>query len=261
MEQFKFKKKYGQNFLKHDGIVKKIVSSTEIDKDSIVIEVGPGRGILTSELSKVAKNVLCYEIDTELRDDLNEKFSNTNVDIIYEDFLKRDVSKDIKDYEYKKLYFVSNLPYYITTPILLKLIEEKLLFNKIVIMVQEEVGNRFSAKPGTKNYSSITVFLNYFYDLKKEFKVSRKEFIPEPNVDSAVISLTVKENIEKAHDEEKFFRLVRDSFKYKRKNIKNNLKNYNLDIVREVLVKNNFNLTSRAEEIPLNVFIEMSNSL
>ena len=261
MEQFRFKKKYGQNFLKHDNVVKKIVDCAGIKANSLVIEVGPGRGILTSELSASAQNVLAYEIDLELKDTLEEKFLNTNVDIIYGDFLERDISKDIEKYEYEDLYFISNLPYYITTPILIKLIEEKLLFNKIVIMVQEEVGNRFSAKPGTKDYSSITVFLNYFYDLKKEFKVSRKEFIPEPNVDSVIISLTKKKDQAKSNNEVMFFKLVRDSFKYKRKNIKNNLKNYDLDIIKYVLLKNGLDLTSRAEEIPLHVFIEISNNI
>ena len=261
MEQFNFKKKYGQNFLRHDGVVKKIVNCAEIDNDSLVIEVGPGKGILTKELMKTAKNVLCYEIDSELKNILEQEFLNTNVNIIYDDFLTRNINEDIMKYQYESLYFVSNLPYYITTPILVKLIDEKIVFNKIVIMVQEEVGNRFSAKTGTKDYSSITVFLNYFYDLKKEFKVNRKEFIPAPNVDSIVISLTKKEKIEKAKNEELFFKLVRDSFKYKRKNIRNNLKNYNLEVIKEVLQKNGFDLTSRAEELPLSVFIEISNNL
>ena len=261
MEGFNFKKKYGQNFLKDKNKVKKIVDSADIKDNSLVIEVGPGGGILTTELSLKADNVLCYEIDLELKPILENKFSKNNVKIIFDDFLNRNIENDIEKYNYDNLYFISNVPYYITTPILMKLINSSLNFDKIVIMVQEEVGERFSAKPNSKDYSSITVFLNYYFDVKKEFKVNRLEFNPVPNVDSEVISFTRKKELLKLKDKELFFKLVKDSFKFKRKNIKNNLKGYNLDIIERILKSNNLDLTSRAEQLPIEVFVEMSNEL
>ena len=261
MEDFNFKKKYGQNFLKDKNKVKKIVDSANIKDNSLVIEVGPGGGTLTTELSLKADNVLCYEIDLELKPILENKFSKNNVKIIFDDFLNRNIENDIEKYNYDNLYFISNVPYYITTPILMKLINSSLNFDKIVIMVQEEVGERFSAKPNSKDYSSITVFLNYYFDVKKEFKVNRLEFNPVPNVDSEVISFTRKKELLKLKDKELFFKLVKDSFKFKRKNIRNNLKGYNLDIIDRVLKNNNLDLTSRAEQLPIEVFVEMSNKL
>ena len=261
MEDFNFKKKFGQNFIKNKNIIDRIVSSVGIDKDSLVLEVGPGKGVLTRELSKKAGNVLCYEIDNDLKEDLTNEFSGTNVDIIFDDFLNRNINDDIKNYKYKKLYFVSNVPYYITTPILMKLIDSSLDLEQITIMVQEEVGDRFSATPGNKAYGSITVFLNYFYNIRKEFKVSRNEFVPVPNVDSIVISFTKKNELIPLKNKDTFFKLIKDSFQFKRKTIRNNLKNYDLDKISNVLEKNNFSLTTRAEEIPVEVFVEMANEI
>lgn len=261
MEKFTFKKKFGQNFLKDSMIVKKIVRSAGVEKKSLVIEVGPGRAILTDELSKACKNVVCYEIDLELKQYLEDRFKDSNVSIIFDDFLNRNIENDIRSYQYDTLYFVSNVPYYITTPILMKLIESNLNFQKIVMMVQEEVGERFSALPNHKNYGSITVFLNYFFDIKKEFRVKRSEFIPQPNVDSMVISLTKKRDLLFLKNKDHFFQLVRDSFRFKRKTIKNNLKMYDLSIISKVLEKNNLSLSSRAEQIPMEIFVQMSNQL
>ncbi len=262
MEKFNFKKKFGQNFLRDNHIVNKIVLESQIPEDTLVVEVGPGKGILTKELSKNVKNVLCYEIDEELQYELiklQEEY--TNVKFKFCDFLNSDLNSDLKKYKYKHLYFISNVPYYITTPILMKIMDSKLPFEKIVMMVQKEVGERFSAKPGNKNYSSITVFLNYFYNIKKLFNVNRKEFIPVPNVDSEVISLELKKEKSFVKNEEFFFKLVRDSFKFKRKTIKNNLKNYDIKKLEDVLNDNGFTLESRAETIPVEVFIQISNAL
>lgn len=262
MEKFNFKKKFGQNFLKDVRVVEKIVSVANITKEDLVIEVGPGKGILTKELARRAKKVLCYEIDLELKEYLlNLQETHQNIDIIFEDFIKRDIDLDITKYDYKNIYFVSNVPYYITTPILMKIMNSNISFSKIVMMVQKEVGDRFSAKPKTKEYGSLTVYLNYFYQVKKEFLVNRKEFIPVPNVDSVVVSFTKKEELLKVNDLEFFFQLVRDSFQFKRKNIKNNLSKYDLQQIEEVLGKSNYHLTSRAEELPVEVFVEISNAL
>ena len=262
MESFIFKKSFGQNFLQDNNIIKSIVDKTSIKPNSLVIQVGPGRGVLTKELSKVAKDVLAYEIDTRLEEELDENLREChNVSIIYDDFLNRNINDDIEKYSYDNIYFVANLPYYITTPIIIKLIESKIDFKEVTVMIQKEVAERFSAKIGTRDYSSITVFLNYYYDIEKLLFVSRNAFYPKPNVDSMVIALKKKEKREKVINEELFFRLVRDSFKFKRKNIRNNLKNYDLDIVLDVLSKYNKDLTSRAEELELSVFVDLANAL
>ena len=258
----KFKKKFGQNFIKDNTLIKKIVSYASIDKDSLVIEIGPGAGALTEELCLSSKYVLAYEIDLDLKDKLEElKKDNNNLEIIFDDFLKRDVIKDIKKYDYKHLYVISNLPYYITTPIINKLITDKIDVEKLVIMVQKEVASRFLAKSNSRDYSSLTVFLNYHFDIKKLFDVSRNVFVPKPNVDSSVVELKRKKDKINVKDIDFFYKLVRDSFRFKRKNIKNNLNGYNLDKIKEILEKYNLDLTVRAEDLDLDIFIEICNNL
>ena len=259
-ENFNFKKKFGQNFIVDKNIIHSIISKSNIDKDTLVIEIGPGAGSLTTELDEVAAHVIAYEIDKTLKPILDKK-NLTNTNIIYEDFLKRNVLEDLKKYNYKKIYVVANLPYYITTPIIIKLIEEKLNIDKIVVMVQKEVGDRFKAKPNTKEYNSLSIFLNYYYTVEKLLDVSKNVFIPKPNVDSIVVSFTKKENKIKVDNEKLFFKLVRDSFKQKRKTLKNNLKGYNLEKIEEVLKKHNLDLTVRAEALPTEIFAEIANNL
>ena len=259
-ENFNFKKKFGQNFIVDKNIIHSIISKSNIDKDTLVIEIGPGAGSLTTELNKVSGHVLAYEIDKTLKPVL-EKHNLNNTTIIYEDFLKRNILDDLKKYNYQKIYVVANLPYYITTPIIIKLIEDKLNIDKIVVMVQKEVGDRFKAKPNTKEYNSLSIFLNYYYTVEKLLDVSKNVFIPKPNVDSIVVSFTKKEHKIKVDNEELFFKLVRDSFKQKRKTLKNNLKGYNLEKIEEVLKKHNLDLTIRAEALPIEIFAEIANKL
>jgi len=264
MEKYdvKFKKKFGQNFLKDNRIVKRIVGITGITSNDLVIEVGPGGAILTKELAIQAKNVLCYEIDRDLIDELSKKLEDySNVDILFQDFLNSDLLNDIDDYSYESLYFVSNVPYYITTPIILKLLQSNLSFKKIVMMVQKEVGDRFSTLPGSREYGSITVLLNYFYDVKKEFSVSRKEFIPEPNVDSVVVSFQEKEDKLPLKDFSYFEQILHDSFQFKRKTLRNNLKKYDLKKIEEVLKKYDYDLNVRAEMLSVEVFVDLANAL
>lgn len=264
MEKYdvKFKKKFGQNFLKDVNIVKRIVDVSGVDQESLVIEVGPGGAIMTRELALVAKQVLAYEIDQDLSTELSKRLEDfDNVDILFQDFLDSDLISDVKSYNYKKLFFVSNVPYYITTPIILKLISSNLHFEKIVMMVQKEVGDRFSTLPGSREYGSITVLLNYFYDIKREFFVSRKQFVPQPNVDSLIVSFTEKENRLELNDFHFFEKIVRDSFQFKRKNIRNNLKQYDLDIVARVLDDYGYDLSVRAENLSVEVFVELANAL
>ena len=259
---FNFKKKFGQNFIIDENIIKSIITKSDIDENTLVIEIGVGAGALTIGLSQVAKNVLCYEIDETLKQVLDVTLKNKkNVDIIYKDFLQADIKNDIKKYEYKKIYVIANLPYYITTPIIMRIIESKIDVDKIVVMVQKEVGDRFKASPNTKDYNSLSVFLNYYFDIKKLLDVSRNVFMPKPNVDSIVVEFKKKENIYKVKNEDFFFKLIRDSFVQKRKTIRNNLKGYDLDKIETVLKKHNFDLSVRAEQLPIEIFVELANYL
>ena len=257
---FNFKKKFGQNFITDKNIIEAIANKAEIDKETLVIEIGPGAGSLTSTLGKQAKNVIAYEIDETLKPILEKNIEN-NTEIIYGDFLKRNVLPDLKKYDHKKLYVVANLPYYITTPIIIKLIEDKIPVDKIVVMVQKEVGDRFKAKPKTKDYNSLSIFLNYYFEVKKELDISRNVFMPKPNVDSIVVSFTKREKKLPLNNEDIFFKLIRDSFTQKRKTLRNNLKGYDLSKIEEILNKHNLDLSVRAEALPIDIFVEIANNL
>ena len=259
---FNFKKNFGQNFIVDENIINSIIKKSEIDKNTLVIEIGPGAGSLTYKLCENAKNVLCYEIDTTLKDILNDTLKEyNNYEVIYQDFLKANVLEDIKKYSYDKLYVVANLPYYITTPIIMKLIEDGIPVDKIVVMVQKEVGNRFKAEPGSKDYSSLSIFLKYYFKVSKLLDVSKNVFIPKPNVDSIVVEFKRNETLIPLNNKKLFFTLIRDSFKQKRKTLRNNLKSYDLEKIEEVLKKYNMDLSVRAEALSLEIFVEISNNL
>lgn len=259
---FYFKKKFGQNFIVDENIVKTIVSKAEVDKDTLVIEIGPGAGSLTSKLVAEAGFVLCYEIDTSLQSILEENLKEyNNYQIIYEDFLKREIKKDLEKFSYSKIYVVANLPYYITTPIINKLIEEDIPVDKIVVMVQKEVGDRFKAKPGTKDYGSLTIYLNYYFSIRKIMDISKHVFMPKPNVDSIVVEFVKKNDKKMVQDEALFFQLIRDSFVQKRKTLRNNLKAYPLEVIEKVLQKYGYDLSVRAENLEMDIFIDIANHL
>lgn len=259
---FEFKKSFGQNFLKDNNITEGIANSVNCKDNNLVIEIGPGAGALTKKLLNKFDKAILYEIDTRLKDILDIELKDySNYELVFCDFLERDVLNDLKKYDYDNLYIVANLPYYVTTPIISKIIEDDIPANEIVVMVQKEVADRLSSNVGTKEYGQITVFLNYFFDIKKVFNVSKNCFIPKPNVDSAVIKMVRKTNKEFLKDINHFNRLVKASFRYKRKTIKNNLYDYDLSIVELVLKKYGFDLSSRSEMIPYNVFVELSNEL
>ena len=260
MDKFEFKKSLGQNFMKDENVIDKIVDSAKLDKDTLMIEIGPGAGSLSKKTVPLAGFSILYEIDTRLKDILESNLSEyDNKKIIFGDFLVQDVASDIALYNYKKVYVVANLPYYITTPIITKLMKE-ILPDKIIILIQEEVANRLSAKVSTKDYGMISVLLGSRYDIKKLFKVSRNCFVPVPNVDSAVISLE-KHSKYDIKDINKFEKLIKDSFKYKRKNLRNNLKEYDLNLIESILNKNNYSLSNRAEDISVEVYVEIANYL
>ena len=259
---FKFKKKFGQNFITDANVINKIVDKSGVDKETLVIEIGPGAGSLTYKLVSNAGFVLCYEIDKEVETILKSNLAGfNNYEIIFDDFLKRDVNEDLKKYKYNKLMIIANLPYYITTPIITKIIGDSINPDKMVFMVQKEVGDRFKATPGSKEYNSLSIYLNYYFDIKKVMDVSRNVFMPVPNVDSIVVEFNKKDELMYVDNKKLFFKLVRDSFKYKRKTLKNNLKGYNLELVDKVMHNFGYNLSDRAEIIPINVFIEVANEL
>lgn len=260
MNDFEFKKSLGQNFLHDDNIIDKIVSNANIDKDTLVIEIGPGAGSLSKKIVPLSGYSILYEIDTRLANVLNEVLNgNDNYEIIFNDFLKQDIKNDIENHNYEKVYVVANLPYYITTPIITKLMKE-IYPDKIIVMVQDEVADRLSALPGNREYGVISALIGSRYKIKKLFKVSRNSFVPAPNVDSAVICLD-KHNEYKINDFDKYEKLLKDAFQYKRKNLKNNLRKYDLNKISKILDKYDLSLSVRAEDVNVEVFVEIANNI
>ncbi len=259
---FRHKKSLGQHFLKDKNIVNKIVNSAMIDSNTLVIEIGPGEGVMSELIIPKSKFTILYEIDKRLKNSLDTKLSNyDNYKIIFNDFLLEDINKELVNYEFNSLYVVANLPYYITTAIVEKFLDCNIIPNKMVLMMQKEVACRYSAKPNTKDYGSLTVMLNYYYEIDKLFDVSRNSFIPEPNVDSTVICMKKKKELLYVKDIIFFKNLIKDCFRFKRKNIKNNLNKYNLKVVEKVLNKYGFDLSVRAEALCLDVFVDLANEL
>ncbi len=260
MGEFKHKHSLGQNFLKDKKVLTKIIDSVDVKEDDLIVEIGPGQGALTRYLKLFKANLRCFEVDTRVKKYL-DSFEDEKTKIIYNDFMNVDLVDELKDIDYRDLYVIANLPYYITTPIIEKMINSPLDVKAMVLMVQNEVADRLSAKAGSKDYGAITVFLNYYYDVEKLFFVHRSSFDPAPNVDSAVIKLSKKERILEVKDKDLFFKLVQDSFRMKRKNIRNNLKSYDLDKVSKVLENYGLDLTTRAESITLQCFVDIANEL
>lgn len=258
------KKNFGQNFLVDASVTGRMAST--LRDDSVVIEVGPGIGSLTEELAKRAKHVRSYEIDERLIPVLEDTLKDyDNVEIVLQDILETDINKELQPLveKYKHIEFAANLPYYITTPVLFKLFESSIPFEKIVVMIQKEVADRFSAKPGTKEYGALSVESQYLYDVKKLFNVPRTSFNPAPNVDSAVISFTKHEKNEAVDNEELFFELVKACFKQRRKTLYNNLREYfdSKEKAESLLLKANIPLETRAEMLDLNQYIELYKAL
>lgn len=234
---FRFSKTLGQNFLIDGNIVRKIVASADIKEVDNVLEIGPGIGTLTEELAFRAKKVLTIEIDKRLEGLLAETLPYENVKVIFEDFLKIDL-RDLINQEFhnEKFKVVANLPYYITTPIIEKLIMAGDKLESLTIMVQKEVANRFTAKPSTKDYGSLSVFIQFFCKASYEFTVPKNVFMPKPNVDSAVVKLEIKDDLPLI-DREEFFKLVRATFSKRRKTLVNSLTKSKLKIEKEVVLK------------------------
>ena len=224
---FTFKKSFGQNFLTDTNILQKIVDTAEIDKNVNVIEIGPGIGALTEFLAENAAEVMAFEIDDRLIPILADTLRDfDNVKVINEDILKSDLQSRIKEFANPDLPIkvVANLPYYITTPILMHLIESKIPFAEFVVMMQKEVADRISAEPNTKAYGSLSIAVQYYMTAKVAFVVPRTVFVPAPNVDSAILKMTRREQpIVQVKDEDFFFRVSKIGFVHRRKTLWNNL--------------------------------------
>ena len=224
---FTFKKSFGQNFLTDTNILQKIVDTAEIDKNVNVIEIGPGIGALTEFLTENAAEVMAFEIDERLVPILEDTLrDHDNVKVINEDVLKADLQTRVKEFENPNLPIkvVANLPYYITTPILMHLIESKIPFSEFVVMMQKEVADRISAEPNTKAYGSLSIAVQYYMTAKVAFVVPRTVFVPAPNVDSAILKMTRrKQPLVEVKDEDFFFRVSKASFLHRRKTLWNNL--------------------------------------
>lgn len=253
-----FKKKYGQNFLNNDKILDDISNSFCIEDNSMIVEVGAGSGVLTKRLITKNVPVISFEIDESLKEYL-DKISCDNLNVVYKDFLNLNL-KDYLDSD-KHIYFVANVPYYITTPIISKFIDENIIPDVMVMMVQKEVAERLSAKVGTKNYGAISAILNYYYEVEYLFTVDRNNFYPVPNVDSAVIKFNKRKDLLDLVSFSKYKNFINDAFMQKRKNLKNNLKNYDLEKIECILKKYNLDLTNRAEDVDYKIFVEIVNNL
>lgn len=251
----KAKKSLGQNFLIDTNVISKIVTEISSCNDDLIIEIGPGRGALTKELKKSNASVICYELDRDLKDILGT-LEDDKLRIIWQDFLESNIKEDIKNVKYNKLFIVGNLPYYITTPIIEHIMESDIDFEKLVIMVQKEVADRFLARPHSKEYGYITVVLNYYFEINRVINVSKYAFNPVPKVESTVLSLIPKKEKEML-DFNKYKVFLKNCFSQKRKTLKNNLKGYDWKSVREVLDKYNLNENVRAEEISGEILIEI----
>jgi 16S rRNA (adenine1518-N6/adenine1519-N6)-dimethyltransferase len=258
------KKQYGQNFLLDDNVISKICYLSNINKDTDVIEIGPGLGFLTEKIAAAANKVLCYEIDEMMIKVLEDKFNNQNVIIKHEDFLKINIDDDICKYlEKERVILISNLPYYITTPILLKILEESKKISQLTVMMQEEVALRICGKPSTKDYNALSVLLQYYTNPKTIINVKASSFYPAPNVDSSVVKITYKETKDiYAVCEEYFKKFNRAAFTMRRKTLVNNLKTalgYNRETIEEVLKKNNIDINVRSEALSVNQIVILSN--
>lgn len=266
---FSFQKKYGQNFLIDNNIVKKIVQEAGIKKDDFVLEIGPGIGTMTQILCENAREVAAVEIDKKLIPILKQDTlsSYNNVTIINDDILKLDINKLILERnEGKPIKVVANLPYYITTPIIMSLFESHVPLESITIMVQKEVADRMQVGPGTKDYGALSLAVQYYAKPKIVLMVPASCFMPRPNVDSAVIKLTCHDKPPVLVKNEKFmFDIIRASFNQRRKTMTNSVVNANLGITKEQLLialeQCGLKSTVRGEALTLQQFAQLSNEL
>ena len=262
---FHFKKKLGQNFINDDHLLSKIVAAAEVSAEDVVIEIGPGAATLTAALAKKAKQVIAVEIDKDLYPIINERMAEfENFELVCGDAMKVDFDELAAKYGVKRYKIVANLPYYITTPIVMRLLEEGFRTERIVIMVQKEVAERFLAKAGTKAYGAITVALNYYGEVTRAFNVPRSMFTPRPEVDSAVVCIKCwQEKPFQAIDEKLWRSLVKAAFSQRRKTLNNALKtlNFPAEVLKAALAEANIDPSRRGETLSVEEFVRLANIL
>lgn len=263
-------KSLGQNFLIDEGIISEIVEGSGISKDTLVIEIGPGTGALTLPLAERAGHVTAVELDERVIPGLRVKtYSLGNVDIIHDDILKVDLCGLIRDnlakYDLKEVRIVGNLPYYITTPIIIRLLKEDTGAASITVMMQKEVADRIAAEPGTKPAGAITYSVHYYADVTKIADVGRECFYPVPKVDSAVLRLDLKDKCPvDVSDEDLFFSCIKAGFLHRRKTLLNSLMSlggYEKADIEGALIKAGIEPERRAESLSMEEFARLTDSL
>lgn len=256
--EIKAKKSLGQNFLEDERILDDIIANCNVTEKDLVIEIGPGKGALTKRLKSFNCDLIAFEIDERMVSIL-KKLEDDKTSIVFEDFLKVDLEKHVNK-KYRKIHVIANIPYYITSLIIKKVLESKIIVDEMILMVQKEVADRLSASCRSKAYGSLTVYCNVNYDVKKLFNVSKNCFNPVPKVDSAIVKFTRadKYNIKNI---EVFEKLINDSFALKRKTLKNNLKSYDWNQIYDILKVYDYTESVRAEELPVDIFALIANKL
>jgi len=263
----RFSKSLGQNFIINDFIIDEIVRRGDISDADSILEIGPGIGVLTQALAETAHQVVAVELDNKLIPILHQTLEDyENVEIIHNDILKIDVGQMIKEKMEKPTKVVANLPYYITTPIIMKLIEEVSGIKEIIVMVQKEVAERMVSGPGTKDYGSLSVAVQYYCDAMIILDVPRDDFMPAPNVDSAVIRLIVRDKpAVEVLDQEFFFKIIKGAFALRRKTLINSLSKSAIGIDKEllkrILEEMNIDLRIRGERLDINDFADLANRI
>lgn len=272
MDKYNIKanKNLGQNFLVDENVIETAIEKSNINEDDLVIEIGPGLGTLTNYLLENAGRVICVELDKRMIKILEERFFlYKNFEVINNDILKVDLNEIIKQakekYNLKNAKIVANLPYYITTPIIMKLLESKIDITSITVMIQKEVADRLAEIPGGKNTGAITYTVYYYGNTEKLLEVPKSSFIPEPSVTSEVIKINIrKEPPVKVKNEERFFKLIKVAFLQRRKTLLNSLTNNGISNKEElikILKKLNIDEKIRSEKLTIEQFAELSNNL
>lgn len=260
---FRFSKSLGQNFLIDETVLKDIVSGAEIDSNDFIIEIGPGVGTLTKEMLKIAKEVNAIELDDDLIPILSEELKEySNFKLIHKDALKVDFNEVIGYNTSVKL--VANLPYYVTTPIIAKLLTEKYNFKSLTIMIQKEVAERMASEPNCKEYGALSVLVQYYCNTKIIRKVSPESFMPQPKVESIVIRLDkLNEPRVKVKDEELFFKVVKEAFGMRRKTLWNALKNLKLNSeqMEKAFINSSIDCKRRGETLSLEEFGKLADCI
>lgn len=256
-------KKLGQNFLINEDIIEQIIEKADVNKEDVIIEIGPGLGSLTAKLLENAQKVIAIELDSNMSKILKERFSlYGNFELIENDVLKVNLMEIVQKYDSVKV--VANLPYYITTPIIMKLLEDKLKLKSITVMVQKEVGERFCANPNSKEYGAITISINYYTTPEIIIDVPKENFEPMPEVDSCVIKLDIREVPPvSVKNEKEFFNLIKAGFSQRRKTINNSLASMgrSKEEVKTVLEKLKIDSKLRAENLSIEQFADISNNI